>query len=59
MNRLKYLFLLITLSLTFAALAQDGVGIGKWRTHMPYQNVIDVELLGPKVYAATPYELFS
>ena len=59
MNRLKHLFLLITLSLTFAALAQDGVGIGKWRTHMPYQNVIDVELLGPKVYAATPYELFS
>ena len=59
MNRLKQLLFLIVFSLTTSAFAQDGVGIGNWRTHMPYQNVIDVELLGSKVYAATPYELFS
>ena len=41
------------------ALAQDGVGIGNWRTHMPYQNVISVETLGSKVYAATNYEIFT
>lgn len=59
MNRIKSLFLLIFFSLTLVASAQEGVGIGKWRTHMPYQDVIDVEILGSKVYAATPYELFS
>ena len=41
------------------AFAQDAVGIGEWRTHMPYHIVLDVELLGTKVYAATPYELFT
>ena len=49
-------------ALLFACLvakAQDGVGIGNWRSHMPYRNVIDVELLGSKVYAATEYELFT
>ncbi|MDR9831686.1 hypothetical protein RCJ22_39535, partial [Vibrio sp. FNV 38] len=38
--------------------AQDGVSIGNWRTHLPYQKVIDVEPVGYKIYAATPFELF-
>ena len=38
--------------------AQDGVSIGNWRTHLPYQKVIDVEPVGSKIYAATPFELF-
>lgn len=59
MNYLKYLFLLVVSSLGISALAQGGVGIGNWRTHMPYQKVIGVEALGSKVYAATNYELFT
>jgi streptogramin lyase len=59
MNHLKSLFIIILVSLVFHASAQEGVGIGNWRTHMPYGNVIDVELLGSKVYAATNYELFT
>ena len=60
MNRLKSIFFIImSLLLGFGAFAQEGVGIGNWRTHMPYLNVIDVELLGSKVYAATDYELFT
>lgn len=59
MNRLRILFMLFALSLGINMLAQDGVAIGNWRTHMPYQDVIDVELLGSKVYAATNYELFT
>lgn len=59
MNRLKYIFSLMFLAVGISAFAQESVGIGKWRTHMPYQNIIDVELLGSKVYAATPYELFT
>ncbi len=59
MNRLKNILLLVFLATGIVGFAQEDVGIGKWRTHMPYQNVIDVELLGSKVYAATPYELFT
>ena len=59
MNRWRKFLLLIFITLGISALAQEGVGIGNWRTHMPYQNVINVELLGPKVYAATAYELFT
>ena len=59
MKHLKSLFLITFVSLCFHVAAQEGVGIGNWRTHMPYGNVIDVELLGSKVYAATNYDLFT
>lgn len=36
----------------------QGIAIGEWRTHLPYQRVIDVEIAEEKVYAATPYDLF-
>lgn len=52
---------LIFLSLIFFAttvsLAQS-VRIGDWRTHLPYQRVIDVQVVGNQTYAATPYDLF-
>ena len=59
MNRLKNILLLVLLAVGIDVFGQNDVGIGQWRTHMPYQNVIDVELMGSKVYAATPYELFT
>lgn len=59
MNRLRFFFLLLLSSLGTCLLAQDGLGIGNWRTHMPYQNVIGVEVLGSKIYAATSYEIFT
>ena len=40
------------------AIAQNGVSIGQWRTHLPYEKVIGVEPVGHKIYAATEYELF-
>ena len=52
-------FLFFFVLLGVGAWAQDGVSIGNWRTHMPYQNVIGVEKLGSKIYAATNYELFT
>src|SRR5690554_1319209 len=39
-------------------LSAQNTGIGQWRTHLPYQHVIDVEAWDSKIYAATPYELF-
>ncbi len=59
MKRLKLLFLTLAILIEINVLAQNGVAIGNWRTHMPYQNVIGVEILGHKVYAATDYELFT
>ena len=59
MNRMRNILLVLLFAFGIGAFAQDGIGIGEWRTHMPYQNVIDVEQLGTKIYAATPYELFT
>ncbi|RYZ26490.1 MAG: hypothetical protein EOO10_15400 [Chitinophagaceae bacterium] len=33
--------------------------LGMWREHLPYQGAIDVTASDSKVYAATPYSLFS
>lgn len=43
-----------------SSIAQPGIPpIGMWREHMPYNSVIDLASDGDKVYAATPYSLFS
>ncbi|NOU47795.1 MAG: hypothetical protein HOO86_12135 [Bacteroidales bacterium] len=49
--------LCISLFFSQTSFAQ-GIGIGEWRTHLPYQQVIDVEVVGDKTYAATPFDLF-
>jgi ligand-binding sensor domain-containing protein len=42
------------------ALAQNQLpSIGMWREHAPYQSTIDVTATENKIYAATPYNLFS
>lgn len=58
MIRLKTFTTFIITLLLCSAFAQDGVSIGNWRTHLPYQKVIDVEPVGSLIYAATEYELF-
>ncbi len=40
-------------------ISAQNIGIGQWRTHLPYQKVIDVDVWGgSKTYAATPFDLF-
>ena len=58
MNKLKSTILIIAWLVASLAMAQDGVSIGNWRTHLPYQKVIGVQVVGNKIYAATQYELF-
>ena len=59
MKTTRFFTLLIAAWLvSLSTFAQDGVSIGNWRTHLPYQKVIDVEPVGHKIYAATPFELF-
>ena len=59
MNKLKTFTLLLSIFFTTIGFAQDGVSIGNWRTHLPYQKVIAVEPVGNLIYAATEYELFT
>ena len=58
MNKLKSTLLIAAWFVATLAIAQDGVSIGNWRTHLPYQKVIGVQPVGNKIYAATQYELF-
>ena len=58
MNRFRFTLLIAAWLVSTFAIAQDGVSIGNWRTHLPYQKVIGVEPVGNKIYAATQYELF-
>ena len=55
--RLIFIFLTI---FSFAASAQNTFPpIGSWREHLPYQTAIDVVASDKKIYAATPFSLFS
>ena len=58
MKKVKFTLLIAAWLVSTLAFAQDGVSIGNWRTHLPYQKVIGVEPVGNKIYAATQYELF-
>ena len=58
MKTFRFTLLIAAWLVSTFAIAQDGVSIGNWRTHLPYQKVIDVEPVGNKIYAATQYELF-
>ncbi|HQI71266.1 MAG TPA: hypothetical protein PLT47_10980, partial [Bacteroidales bacterium] len=52
--------LLTCLFLTFIVLsawAQD-IGIGEWQVHLPYRKAIAVDIVGEKIYCATPNSIF-
>lgn len=46
--------LLLFMGFTFS----QGVAIGQWREHLPYNSVISVVDNGADIYAATPYAIF-
>ena len=58
MKKLRFTLIIAAWLISTFAIAQDGVSIGNWRTHLPYQKVIGVECIGNKIYAATQYELY-
>ena len=57
--KIRYTLLLFTLAFLANNLWSQIPGIGEWRTHMPYDMVIDVAVAEDIVYAATPYNLFT
>lgn len=50
--------LLTTLLINSTSLNAQDIGIGQWRDHLPYNQVISLAEAGDRVYAATPYALF-
>jgi len=53
-------FTIFILFLFFQLHADNGdIGIGEWRTHLPYNKVIDVTIAGDIVFAATDYSMFT
>src|SRR3954466_4251410 len=51
-------FYCAALTIPFVSLAQLQP-IGQWRDHLPYQQVTGVAYTTDKIWAATPYSLFS
>lgn len=52
--------LLLLLLIPFASPGQNTFpALGAWREHLPYQNAIDVTASANRIYAATPYSLFT
>ena len=55
---MRYLILFLLLPICTAG--QNNLpAIGLWREHLPYQVTIDVTASDKKIYAATPFSLFS
>jgi len=40
-------------------LKAQNIAIGEWRTHLPYNQVIDVAVAGDVIFAATSYSMFT
>ncbi len=60
MNALYKISFALFMGLFFtSSVYSQGIGIGEWRTHLPYQQVIDLDVAGSITYAATPYDLFE
>jgi ligand-binding sensor domain-containing protein len=51
--------LLSLLLVFFMKTSGQDIAIGEWRTHLPYNRVIDVALAGDLVFAATEYSMFT
>lgn len=51
----SFTFIILLVSLTFS----QGIAIGQWREHLPYNNVISIAVNKTDVYAATPHAVFK
>jgi hypothetical protein len=52
--------LILFLLLSYGTAAQNTFPpIGMWREHLPYQGTIDITASEKRIYAATPFSLFS
>ena len=61
MNRINYTISILSVLFIFSTLLtiSQPTALGEWKTHLPYNQVIDVAVADEKVYAATPYSMFT
>ncbi len=60
MQKYKITIIFFFLICLFPAISvSQGTAIGTWRTHLPYNNIIDVAVVGDVIYASTSYSLFT
>ncbi len=57
--KIKQLLFFLSLTIFSSSLFSQQIGIGQWRTHLPYQKVIDVVTNNNTVFAATPFDVFT
>ncbi len=55
--RMKNLIFLVLTAVITTGYSQD-FGVGSWREHLPYKNVIDIAQIGNKTYGATNYAVY-
>ncbi len=59
-NKYIFIFLLFALGFSFTQpLSAQDIAIGQWRSHLPYDQIIDVAIAGDLVFAASPYSMFT
>ncbi len=61
MNRKNYTTTILIALFIFSSLFSiaQPTALGEWKTHLPYNQVIDVAVADDKVFAATPYSMFT
>jgi len=56
--RITRLILILFFFTSYFCSYSQGIGIGQWRDHLPYNKCIAVTEAGNKIYCATPYSVF-
>ena len=60
MRKYKFTFILLLIICALPAISiSQGSAIGTWRTHLPYNQLIDVVVIDDMVYSATPLSIFT
>ena len=56
---MRRIFISLSVVICLSSLGQGLPPIGEWREHLPYHSAIDLARVNGKLYAATPYSIFS
>lgn len=60
MRKYKFTFIILFyIALIPITCISQGTPIGSWRTHLPYEKIIDVAVVDDIIYAATPLSIFT
>ena len=58
-NQYKFIILFFIVLLTSVKIYPQGIAIGEWRDHLPYNNCVSITEGDGIIYCATKYSVFS